>query len=148
MRTADLHLGLLVVLLLVFLSVWVAWPVGGLVHWLRKQSPTRQPVSAWARRIALLACGLNLMYVVGLFVAVAVLGQGAFVYGIPPIIVALYSLPLLAAVLALALLFFTVLAWKNRCWSLLGRIHYSLVTSAVLVFLWFLNHWDLLGFRF
>jgi len=148
MRTADLHLNLLAILLLIFLSVWVAWSIGGVVRRLRKQSSPVQPVILWARRIALLASGVNLMYVMGLLVAIATLGQGAFARGIPPIVVALYSLPPLAVVLTLTLLGFTVLAWKGRYGSLSGRLHYSLVTSAALAFLWFLNYWDLLGFQF
>ncbi len=148
MRTADLHLSILVILLLIFLSVWIAWLGERLLRWLRKQFPAMQPVPAWARRTAMLVSGLNLIYMVGLLAAIATLNQGAFSNGIPPVVVALYTLPLLAAVFTLALIVFTVLVWKNHYWSWPGRVHYSLVTFAALVFLWFLNHWDLLGFRF
>jgi hypothetical protein len=30
----------------------------------------------------------------------------------------------------------------------MARIHYSLVTLAALAFVWFLNYWNLLGFRY
>jgi len=148
MLTADLYLYLLVGLLLVFLSMVMIWPLAGLVRRLRKKTAATQPLAAWARRIALWTSGLNLIYFVGLFVAVMTLYPSAFANGAPPAIVALYCLPLLSAALALAMLVFAVLAWKNRYWSFIGRMHYSLVASAALVFIWFLNYTDLLGFRF
>jgi hypothetical protein len=60
-------------------------------------------------------------------------------------------LPLLlwfiAAVLTLGAIGFTVLAWKNRYWSALGRVHYTMVSLAAFAFIWFLNYWNLLGWR-
>jgi len=56
-------------------------------------------------------------------------------------------LPIVTAVPSIVLLALAVLAWKNRYWSLVGRLHYSLVTLAALTFVWFVNYWNLLGFR-
>jgi hypothetical protein len=43
---------------------------------------------------------------------------------------------------------YTVLAWKNGCWGIGGRVHYILATLAALAFVWFLNFWNLLDWRF
>jgi hypothetical protein len=43
---------------------------------------------------------------------------------------------------------YTVLAWKDSYWSFAGRAYYTLVTVAALAFVWFLNYWNLLGWRF
>jgi hypothetical protein len=43
---------------------------------------------------------------------------------------------------------FVVLAWKRSYWSLPARIHYTLVTFALLAFIWWLNNWILLGYMF
>jgi len=40
------------------------------------------------------------------------------------------------------------LAWKQRYWSFAGRVHYTIVTLAALAFIWLLNNWNLLGFKF
>ena len=53
----------------------------------------------------------------------------------------------LAAYFALAFLG-TWLAWRERYWSLAGRLHYTLVTLGALGFVWWLSYWNLLGFRF
>jgi hypothetical protein len=39
------------------------------------------------------------------------------------------------------------LAWRQGYWSVIGRVHYTLLTLGALSFIWFLNQWNLLGFR-
>jgi hypothetical protein len=148
MRIADVYLNLLGALMLIFLSALIVWSMEGFVRWLRKQPAVKKLTVVWSRRVAALVSSLNLIYVMALLAALMFLGPGAFVNGTPPVVVALYSLPLLSAVLTFTLVVYTVLAWRKHFWSLLGRIHYSLVTLAALAFLWFLNYWDLFGFRF
>lgn len=148
MRMADFYLNLLGTLLLIFLSALIVWSAGGLIRWLRKQPAVTEPAVVWARRVAVLVSSLNLLYVAALLAILISLGQGAFVNGTPPVVVALYSLPLLSAVLTFVLVIYTVLVWQRNFWSLVGRIYYSFVTMTALAFLWFLNYWDLLGFRF
>jgi hypothetical protein len=41
---------------------------------------------------------------------------------------------------------FAVLVWKNKYWTVVGRVHYSLVVLAALAFTWFLSYWGLLTF--
>jgi hypothetical protein len=55
---------------------------------------------------------------------------------------------LLAALLTIVLLAMTILAWKRGFWGMPARIHYTLVTLAALAFVYFLNYWNLLGFRY
>jgi hypothetical protein len=43
---------------------------------------------------------------------------------------------------------YTGLAWKNRYWGIAGRGYYTLVTVAAVAFVWFLNYWNLLGWRY
>ena len=45
----------------------------------------------------------------------------------------------------LALLLFTVLAWREQAWGMPWRIHYTLVTLAAVVFVAFLVNWKLLA---
>src|SRR3712207_7819907 len=58
------------------------------------------------------------------------------------------GLGVLAAVLTVGALLYSVLAWKNSYWGIAARVHYTLVTVAAVAFVWFLNHWNLLGWRF
>jgi len=51
-------------------------------------------------------------------------------------------------VLIVAMVILTVVIWLRREWSLAWRIYYSLVTIASIAFIWWLNSWNLLGWRF
>jgi len=37
------------------------------------------------------------------------------------------------------------LAWKYRYWGVAGRVHYTLVALAAVVFVLFLSNWNLTG---
>jgi hypothetical protein len=57
------------------------------------------------------------------------------------------GLALLAAGLTVGAVACTALVWRRRYWSIIGRAHYTLLTLGALGFIWFLNAWNLLGFR-
>ena len=52
----------------------------------------------------------------------------------------LLSVPLTVGIVVLA-----ALAWKDRYWGVAGRVHYTLVALAAVVFVLFLNNWNLIG---
>jgi hypothetical protein len=58
------------------------------------------------------------------------------------------GLGVLSALLTPAALVYTVLAWKDRYWGVAFRAYYTLVTVAAVAFVWFLNQWNLLGWRY
>ena len=89
---------------------------------------------------------LNLLFVVGTVLVLGSLGFPRF--GVPLIYRIVLGLGVLAAVLTAGALVYTVLAWKNRYWGIAGRAYYTLVTVAAVAFVWFLNYWNLLGWRF
>jgi CubicO group peptidase (beta-lactamase class C family) len=131
---------------LAFLSV-LAWPVDSLIRRLRKRPAQPSRPALWARYLAGLVSALNLVFVVGLVVRLGQVLSGVF-YRTPTYFVALLVIPLLTAILTVGLVVFTVLAWRDDYWSVLGRLHYSLIAVAALVFIWCVNYWNLLGFRF
>jgi hypothetical protein len=98
------------------------------------------------RQMAGVVCALYFACLSVLFILL--LNQNALAYGVPPLMVAALAVGLLTAVLTPGLAVFTGLAWKERYWSLAGRVHYTLVALAALALVWFLNYWNLLGFRF
>lgn len=55
---------------------------------------------------------------------------------------------LLAALLTLGAIFYTVMAWKDGYWGSAWRAYYTLFTTAAVAFVWFLNIWNLLGWQF
>jgi hypothetical protein len=70
------------------------------------------------------------------------------VFGVSIIYRIVLGVGVLAAVLTIGALIYSALAWKNSYWGIVARVHYTLVTLAALAFVWFLNYWNLLGWRF
>jgi CubicO group peptidase (beta-lactamase class C family) len=87
---------------------------------------------------------LNLLFLVG----TALWANPVPLYGVSLRYQIVLALPVLAAVLAVGALVYTALAWREGFWGIAGRVHYTLVTVAAVAFVWFLNYWNLLGWRF
>jgi hypothetical protein len=51
-------------------------------------------------------------------------------------------------VLTIGALAYTTLAWMKGYWGIAFRTYYTLVTVAAVAFVWFLNYWNLLGWRY
>ena len=91
---------------------------------------------------------LNVFFIVEMLHLLNRMDDWNFVYGVPPEIKALLWIPMVTAVVAGAVFCFAVWAWKRRSWSVWGRLHYSVIAAAALVFVWFFAYWNLLGFRY
>jgi CubicO group peptidase (beta-lactamase class C family) len=113
----------------------------------RRPSGDRKPASRGARAaywIIVGICVLNLLFVVG----TVLWFNPVPVFGVSMIYRIVLGVGVLAAVLTVGALIYSVLAWKNSYWSIAARVHYMLVTVAAVAFVWFLNYWNLLGWRF
>lgn len=100
----------------------------------------------WGRRLSGIFSLLNLLFFVGLLMGLS--NTTPFFFGVPLFFVIVLSIALVASAFVVVSVAFVILAWKQRYWSLAGRLHYTLVTFASLAFIWFLNDGSLLGFRF
>ena len=69
-------------------------------------------------------------------------------HGLPPATAGLLLIPLIMTVLTVAMVILAVVTWVRRDWSLGRRVYYTLVTVASVAFIWWLNSWNLLGWRF
>ena len=88
--------------------------------------------------------GLDLLFVAG----TVAWGNPNPLFGISLIYRIVLGIGVLAAVLTAGAIVYTGLAWKNNYWGTAVRGHYTLVTAAAVVFVWLLNYWNLLGWRF
>jgi hypothetical protein len=142
-----LHYILLVICGLLFLSTW-RWPFAALYRKLCRPKDKRGKGHEliWARLLAGIMSTLYVLTFIGLIIvfsdAVGLLFGSAV-----PFLKILLAIPLLAVLLTFATLFFTILAWVKKYWNPCERIHYTLVALASLAFIWFLNYWNLLGFK-
>ena len=69
-------------------------------------------------------------------------------FGVSIIYKIVLGVGVMGAVLTVGALVYSVLAWKSSYWGVASRVHYTLVTVAAVAFVWFLNYWNLLGWRF
>jgi CubicO group peptidase (beta-lactamase class C family) len=107
----------------------------------RMPSPRGARVARW---ILLGICVLNLLFVIG-----ALLWNNPRpAMGVSPFFQVVLGLGVLSAVLTAAALVATLASWWNRYWTIAARAYYSLVTVAAVALVWFLNNWNLLGWRF
>jgi len=141
--TAAFALLWVVVCLLVFLLTVLIWPLKFLIS-LRKRKQTAGAVVSLSSRIARwLAWGFSalslfffVMVMIGMFSG-TLIGEGR------EAVAGLFLIPPLTLVMAIGMVVFTGLAWTRRYWSLSGRAYYTMVTLTAVVFLGWLNYFNL-----
>lgn len=146
-ENVSFTLSLIVASLSFFMSMLIFLPIRFLRD--RRKGGEKKVSSRWVRwgrGLSGIFSLLNLLFFVGLLMGLG--NTTPFAFGVPLFFTIVLSIGLVASVLGVVSVAFVVLAWKQRYWSLAGRLHYTLVTFASLAFIWFLNNWNLLGFRF
>jgi hypothetical protein len=144
---SNFNYALLGACVLLFLSTLI-WPFRAIFN-RGLERPKQDRLAGAARRLAGGSSMLNLLFMIGLVSLFSVsTTEAEFIYTIPTWLIAMLAVALVAAILALGSAAFAALAWKNGYWGLSGRVHYTLVALALLAFVWWLNNWNLLGFRF
>ncbi len=140
-----LHIVWLGVTLFFFVSTLI-WPLGALRRRMCRLDNASLAVPRGARILAGGMSALCLVFLVGM--AAVFSRPDSIMYGIPFSMRVLLVLPFAAAFLALGVLFYAFLSWIRGYWNACSRIHYLLVLLSFPVFLWLLDYWNLLGFRF
>lgn len=144
-ETPGFSMALLGGCVLVFLSMILAAAIRALRSRRQRGGQERDPKGArTANWIILGICILNLLFVAGAF-----LWNNPYPsFGVPLQFRVVLGLGVLSALLTAGALVYTVLAWKDRYWGAAFRVYYTLVTVAAVAFVWFLNQWNLLGWRY
>lgn len=144
-ETSSFHYFLLGMCAILFLSTSV-WPIRKLYRAVcrRKREEKKGPgLARW------LAAMMSLLFVIFLGGMITILSDAwRLGFGVPGSLKVLLAIAITASVLAVGVLVFTILAWMKKYWYGCARLHYTLVLAAALAFIWFLNYWNLLGFRF
>jgi CubicO group peptidase (beta-lactamase class C family) len=129
---------------LLFLTT-LRWPFGAIF---RKVCKKRREENPAPRSFRWVAGGLSILYLVFFLGLVAsVSDQMKIIFGVPTEVKILLAFPLISALLTLVAIFFAAKAWVKKYWSRCARLHYTLVVLASIATLWFLNFWNLLGYR-
>ena len=143
-ESAEAQLGTLGSLLLLFVSAVVLWPLGALINRLRKRTRAPNPTRRRALWVGWIVSALNLVF---LLVILLSFNEG-LLYGVPLLIRVILVIPIVTSILSLAFLALAVIAWMRGYWSLVGRLYYSLIALASVLFVLFAGYWNMLGWRF
>jgi len=150
-ETPGFHMILALVCLLILLSML---PVA-LIRLIRvrRTGAERQTVSRGARsarvadQIILAVILLNVLFLVGVALKFPPT-QPSELHGIVLTTKIALVFGVLFALLTPAALVYTVLAWKDHYWGIAYRMYYTLVTIAAIAFVWLLDYWKWLGWRY
>jgi hypothetical protein len=142
-ETLGFQLPFVVACMALFVSALIVYPVSFLVH--RRRGTVGKPPRAArvARWLAGITSALNLILPTWF---VLLLLEYAETYAWPTAAVSTITrLWLLSVPLTLGVVVLAVLAWKDHYWGVAGRVHYSLVALAAVLFVLFLSSWNLIG---
>jgi CubicO group peptidase (beta-lactamase class C family) len=145
-QTPLFHRWLIQVCLFLFLTAALGWPLAALSRKICKRQVGEIRPHRGARWLAGGMSGLLILTALGIASA---LGRYTDLFlGVPRILKICQILPILAALLGAGNLVFVFKSWKEHYWTPCRRLHFTLVALASLAFFWFLNFWNLIGWRY
>ncbi len=136
-------------MLIAFVGVFLASAVAGLVISLRR--PPANPLARRALWLLTIIAALNGVFLVAFFAILQWVASGAstiaFNLGMPAGLAALVAVPLLTIALTVVLLALLLAGWRRRTFSRRGLALFGSFTLVALLFIPWLNYWNLLGFH-
>jgi CubicO group peptidase (beta-lactamase class C family) len=124
--------------------LFVVAVVSALRHW--KSDKAGPKPARWAR-LNLGALGaLNLVFVVA-FASILAAGLDELIFAVPKGLYAVLTLPLVGLLLVALAVFLLVRVWREGYWTRASRLFHTAGVVAAIAFVWFLNYWNLLGYR-
>jgi hypothetical protein len=145
--SGSLNIAVLAVWMLVFLFTFIHWPAVYLIRKKYSLNPGEQhPLPALNKWTGWITSVLVLIFIIGLMSSLSKPWELA--YGVSPGVKTMLVIPLVLCVLWPVLMFLTYKLTVSKGFNLSGKIHFYVLTFSLLLFLWQLNHWNLLGFKY
>ncbi len=113
----------------------------------RRRSGNQKPTSRGPRTALWIILGISVLNLVIVVYSFQWL-YPVMLFGFSTLSKIVLGLGVLSAVLTIGALVYAVLAWRKGYWGIAFRAHYTLVTVAAVAYVWFLNYWNLLGWRY
>ncbi len=142
--TPAFHRNAIIVCLLLFASIVLLWPIAFIVL-LRKKNRKSSKGAKLTGIFVWIVSLLNILFILILKRMITPMGFG---FGVPAGMNTLLKLTLLQPLMAAVLAVMLIIAWKNRYWTTIARLHYTLIAAASIFMVWWLNYWNLLGYSF
>lgn len=143
-ETPSFQVGVAVACLFVFFSAVICWPVTSVHKWRRRPLYSHSCSADFKRMQSLARWLAGVMSAIFLMVSFSLLvtlkNPFTIAFGVPLPLQVILALALVAALLSLVVVMMSVVVWRNH--------YFTLVATASVIFALWLNHWNLLGFRF
>jgi CubicO group peptidase (beta-lactamase class C family) len=144
-ETTGFNLALALGCVLAFLSMLLVAAIRAIRGRLKSDAIHEPRGARIAQSIITAICLLNLLFLVG----TALWGNPTTeLHDVSLTAKIVLGLGVVSAILTVGAVLYSLLAWKDRYWGVVGRAYYTLVTLAAIAFVWLLNYWNLLGWRF
>ena len=138
----------IIMAVLIFIGSLVSWSATWIIRKIRHKKVQHSNGAITARWVATTFGLLIIEFVFG----IAITGEIDPVYGLPKVALGILPawsplvdlFPYGMALLAVAMIFFTVLVWRKKYWQIFGRIHYTLLTLLALNLIGILVYWNLI----
>lgn len=132
------------IVLVVFLVVFLAGAVGGLIVGIRRRPAS--PLGRWSLWLLTLTAALNAAFLIILLIVLGV-ADVDFSLGLPAWLAALTFGPVITGLLAVAMAALGLANWRQHTWARRGLLLYGLFTVVALAFIPWLDYWNLMGAR-
>ncbi len=145
--SVNLHILVLAIYLTVFILTFVYWPA---VYFIRRKytlnAGERNILPAVNKWLGWLNSFLVLFFFIGFMTALS--NPLEIYYGVPPVIKIMLIIPVTLSALLLVFIYQAYKLAISKKYNLSGKVHFYALTFALLLLLWQLNHWNLLGFKY
>lgn len=139
----------------ILLTIWISTFIFTLIYWpvsffIRRRyilvSGSSKPLTAGIKTLNWFVSLTALFFVAGFAGSIADIA--AIMYGAPPLMKTVLFLPFLLIIMLPVLIFSAYKTSANRKISFSGKVHLGLIIISLLIMLWQLFTWNLLGFRY
>lgn len=141
---SGMQIGVALFSLIVF-SVSIIYSIGRVIYiTIKKKNSELNPLKKTNFGIAFVISLLNVTFFIA---ALFVLGEPTR-YGISMGVKLLLCVPIVSLILNLFFLVFIALDWMKKNSKSHARVYYLLVALTGIIYIWFLNYWNLFGFKY
>lgn len=147
LESRGLHIPLFIIAIIVMGIFWVYWPLANLVR-LQYRPTTRANAPLPAKMNLAAWVTITLLGAFYLGIAVWLIGPEAIIYGLPSWVKGWFVLPVLCLFSVLLMILYTWRMWQKSLSGMPSRICYTLLTVVMVIHLWQLYYWNILGFQY
>lgn len=141
---SNVQISVTIFCLVVFL-ISIIFPIGRMAYIIIKRKG--KELNYLKKALLPMSFGISFLNVFFLAAALFVLGEPTR-YGITIEAKLLLCLPILSLILNLFFLVCIVLDWMKKNSKLYDRLYYSIAALTGILYIWFLNYWNLFGFKY